>query len=42
LGEEGGGVDPAAGSGTGTGVGVGIGVGIGEICAFAVAPGDIS
>lgn len=40
MGEEGGGVDPAAGSGTGTGVG--IGVGIGGICAFAVAPGDIS
>lgn len=33
-------MDPAAGSGTGTGVG--IGVGIGGICAFAVAPGDIS
>lgn len=40
MGEEGGGVDPAAGSGTGTGVG--IGVGTGGVCAFAVAPGDIS
>lgn len=33
-------MDPAAGSGTGTGVG--IGVGTGGVCAFAVAPGDIS